>query len=597
MWIAELILALVAQEVIGLKPGESASPVIPEAGQKLLGPFLRGRLIDGVSSVPVEGAAVELWTEGDGPEPRIFAHDTSRGDGSFRLEDLRADKIMIRAKGYRSTLIGRGDRGEIMLLPLAKHLGLQVVDLDGNPIAGAHAESRQTCAHAPPAYVGVSNAAGVFDLATFPPLEDNPEIVVSARGYGAVLLQLPALMLAAGGLEVRLPKRRPIAFLVVDAMGTALANRRVAFGEEPTWCAVASDSNGRVVLDSPFFGREFVSKIEERGSLVFLASGRAPNSFEPTLAFIQLAEGQAVSAAPDSTVPVHVVDVTNHVLDLSVAAIREHGATRHGLEGVRFLNKDWGHTTIIAGGSFTGWKEAVNVLVAPIETTISVTREPVLEIQLPADQFWLVHVQAGDDSITLENPGLPLRQPVPAGKAITVCAVGERETRLARLGHIDEDRAVDLTRESSIVAKPLDEGTRIVHRISAADVAFAGEVRLPGGQLELDAPSGALEFEVPANANFECYLGGDNSVPRLIGPWDPAEIAIHFPRRGSLTVHGNLHALFAGGDEGNALEGGGFRVNDLAPGPLLVELVKLNGDLIRISLVLGDGEQRELTLR
>jgi len=206
-------------------------------------------------------------------------------------------------------------------------------------------------------------------------------------------------------------------------------------------------------------------------------------------------------------------------------------------------------------------------------------------------------VQAGDDSITLENPTLPLRQPVPSGPAITVCAVSETQTLLSRLGHIDEDRRVDLTRTSSRVPRFVEEGPAVVHRITAGKVAFSGQIRLPRRRLDLDAPDSALEFEVPANVNFECLLGGDDSVPRALGPGDPVETAIHFLRRGSLTVHGELRAVFAGGDEGDALEDGGFRVTDLAPGPLLVELVKANGDLINVSLVLADGEARELTLR
>lgn len=613
MLFAILLFALASQEVIGLRTGESAGPATLAGIPPSTYDCVSGRLLDGTNAAPIVGADIELWTEGDGPPPRRIVRDTSRADGSFRFsrDGTWADKILIRAAGYRSTLVASSDASEVFLLPQSKHLDLHVVDLDGKPIAGAHAETRQTCAHAPPAFVGVSNAAGLFDLSTFPPLEDGPEIVVSARGYGAVLLQMPELMLAPGGLEVRLPKRRSIGLTIVDSQGNALANRGVSLGVEPQWIALVTDNAGRAVFESPFFGREVLLKIENDGKSEFLASGRAPVSFEPRLMFIPHDVNRTVASSdPASPVPVHVVDAANRALDFPVAAVRENGSTRHGLSGVRWLGKDWGRTTIIAGGPFSGWTESVRVLDAPVETTLQVAREPVLEIQLPANEYWLVHVQAGDDSITLENPELPLRQPVPAGKVIVVCAVSEKETRLAHLGHIDEDCALDMTRSSSVVSPTHEMAPKIMHRVLAPGIELSGHVRLAQGQIDLEASTAALEFGVPANENFEGVVSAKDRIPRAIGAWDAAEISIALPRRASLAVHGNLKTIFAGGlfgerdnlaedSNGGAeqLFGGGFMVSDLAPGPLIVDLVREDGGVISISLVLGDGEQRELTLR
>lgn len=593
-----LLLALAPQEVSGLRPGEHAQAA---GGRAAAGgsDSVQGRVLDGVTSAPLAGAEVELWTEGDGPPPALLVRGKSRADGSFVLaasdERPHGDKLLIRAAGFRSTLVGRSDADEVLLCPVAKHLQLRAVDLDGEPIAGARVESRQTCAHAPPAFVATSDALGRFDLATFPPLDDEPELVVSARGYGAVLLQEPERMLAPDGLEARLPRRRPLAFQVVDSLGRPLARQQVSLGEEPHWSAVSTSVDGRAVFDSPFFGRAFVLKIEQSGSATgeFLASGRFPSSFEPRFVHVPIDAGQAKPEA--GTVPIHVVDAGGRAVDVPVGALREKGSTRHGLEGVKLLGADGGRTTLVAGGPFTGWNEAVKVLDAPAETTLTVEREPVLEIVLPPDTHWLVHVQAGDDSITLENPPLPLRQGVPAGKPIVVCAVGEKETRLSRLGQILDDARLDLTRTSSIVAR-LSAGeppsARSV-RVIASDAA--GHVRLADQRVEAEGAGGELRFDLPARAGFEGRVGAPGCVPVAIGPWLPPTAQIELHRRGSLTLRGKLAGLSAGGSEGQAIDGG-FRVDDLAPGPLLGEATLPDGRVVALELVLGDGEQRELSL-
>lgn len=53
----------------------------------------------------------------------------------------------------------------------------------------------------------------------------------------------------------------------------------------------------------------------------------------------------------------------------------------------------------------------------------------------------------------------------------------------------------------------------------------------------------------------------------------------------------------AGGLVGQVLAGGGFSIGNLAPGPLLVDLIRADGAAISLSIVLGDGEERELRLR
>src|SRR5690349_2288383 len=169
------LLAFVLQQLDGLRSGES---VLGSSQEVDASDRLRGRVLDGATGVPIAGAEVELWREEHDLTASLLGKALTRVDGSFvgpspKTAEERArppDKLIVRAAGHRSTCASSSDAGEIALLPLAKHLGLRVVDLDGNPIAGARAESRQACAHAPPAFVATSNASGVFDMSTFPPL-------------------------------------------------------------------------------------------------------------------------------------------------------------------------------------------------------------------------------------------------------------------------------------------------------------------------------------------------------------------------------------------------------------------------------------------
>ena len=136
--------------------------------------------------------------------------------------------------------------------------------------------------------------------------------------------------------------------------------KRVFQGEEPNWSATSTDGDGRAVFDSPTCGRTFRLSIEHEGASVFLAGGRVPGSISPT--FVRLEPGEPAPSAPtdaSSGIPVHVADPAGQTLDLRVGASNDKGSN---LELVSFLAKDWGRTTLIAGGAFSGWSESVRVL-------------------------------------------------------------------------------------------------------------------------------------------------------------------------------------------------------------------------------------------
>jgi len=608
-------LALALQTVAGLREGESATARAALAGE-FGAPAADGRLLHAFSGAPIVGAEIEVWMEIGSLARGPVASGTSLADGSFRIAHpgvLRVDKLLIRAEGFRSTTVGSADAQDLLMWPQASHLALRVVDLEGKPIAKAVAETRQTCAHAPPAYRGESDADGRFDLAQFPPLEDEPEIVVTAAGYGAMLLQLPEQMLAPGGLEVRLPRRPGIAFTVVDRGGAPSADRRVCLGVEPHWLAGATDKRGRIEFASVFFRREALVTVVTEGGGTWLAdSGLAPSDVEPRYVLPRETQSE-ISGAPgvseplergrkrpipsDRLVRVKLVDAEGRAVDAPLRALHPDGSDMPGdLE----LDLEWGPTTLIAGGAFSGWNESVRLLDKPGDTTLQLVKEPLLSIELP-DGYWTVHVQCRDDSVTLEGPDLPLKQPVPAGGPLIVCAVSETQTRLVRVPRIVADAGVDLRADECVVAERV-VGDAFSHiTLHVPEAKLAGHVRTSRGWLDPSGLPDEFRFEIQTGANFEGVMGAPGRLKRALGPTAEALVAesakLHdLPRLGSLRVRGALLALHAGGAEGEAVAASEFLVEDIAPGPLLAQVQLEDGRVLDLSLVLNDGERRELRI-
>jgi hypothetical protein len=601
MWTAILVSAAMAQQVEGLRPGESVRPGSPEASLTAR-ECVRGRLIDSRTARPVVGGTLELWTEGLGPAPRKVATAASASDGSFALlrrgED-KADKLIVHAAGYRSTLTSTSDADEILLWPRATHLGLRITDLEGRPIAGTRAETRQTCAHAPPAFEAVSDAGGVIDLATFPPLADGPELFITAQGYAGTLLAEHERMFSPGGLELRLGRARPVAMTVVDSDGKPLAGRRVGFGGEPDWYSLATDAHGRVEFAQTGQGAPYGVELEHQGKSEYLAGGLRPWSFEPRLVFFPADHPRwRERADPALLLPVHVIDETGAAVETLVGVQHEGGAE---FDGVRGLEKDWRGVRLVVGGPFTGFDEVVQDLGAAAQTTLRVRREPRLSLLLPADRgSWEVTVQAGPDSVRLRTDSSPLALAVPRGQPLVVFAESSREhgreRRLGRREGLEQDGTLDLTGDGARIAEPPVSVAGGARRVLAQGGPLKGRVRLREGNFEQEDLFGAFVFSTALNAAYEGWISAEGAVPRALGPWDPPVLEATLAWRGSLTVRGPLKALVAGGREAEALEEGLWRVEDLAPGPLLADAVLADGRVLRLELTLADGESRMLTI-
>ena len=593
--------ALALQTVGGMRAGESFTTRAASAGE-FSSPAASGRLLHAYSGTPITGACIEAWMEEGSFALGPRASGTSLSDGSFRIAHpgiQRVDKLLIRAKGFRSTTVGSADAQDLLLWPEASHLALRVVDLEGNPIAKALAQTRQTCAHAPPAYLGESDADGRFDLAEFPPLEDEPEIVVSAPGFGAMLLQLPEQMLAPGGLEVRLPRRRGIAFSVVDHGGAPLVDRRVSLGVEPHWLAGTTDQRGRVEFGSVFFRRELLVGVEmDAGGTWPAGSGLAPSDRE--LRFV-LPKEWPPAHIPTPSLPVgqrlrvKLADADSNRLDAPLRALHADGTE---LSGALEAGLERGPATLIAGGAFSGWNEMLRVLDKPLDTTLQLVREPLLTIELP-EGHWTVHVQCGDDSVTLEGPDLPLKQPVPAGGPLIVCAVNETQTRLVHLPRIAADASVDLRAKECVVAERV-AGDAFSHiTLHVPQAKLTGHVRTSSGWLDPSGLPDAFTFKIHSGASFEGVIGAPGRLARGLGP--TLEIQVQncaerpdLMRLCSLRVSGEVRTLRAGGAECEAVAGGEFLIEELAPGPLLAQVELVDGRVIDLSLSLDEGERREL---
>ena len=212
-----------------------------------------GRLLDVTSGAPVAGAICELWTE-DEDQPRLVESSFSRADGSYELHALAPNetKVRLRAPGYRSAVVAAPQGDLELLYPNDEPLVVRVLDLDGNPIAGARVRSHETCRHAPAAVEAVSGADGraVLDGA---PIRTSTDYEVRAPGYGAVV---PVYFEDLGSEPiVFLPRRAPVRLRLLDEDGRPLAHMRFRQqGPAPT--AFVTDANGCALLDSLFESRE-----------------------------------------------------------------------------------------------------------------------------------------------------------------------------------------------------------------------------------------------------------------------------------------------------------------------------------------------------
>jgi hypothetical protein len=406
-----------------------------------------GTVRDALSGAALAGVQCELWTEALYGPPESVARTVTGADGSYALDDRgRGDKLVLRKSGYRSTETGSPE-DELLLQPAGEPFTLRVLDLEGVPIAGAIVRTRQSCRHAVPAVEASSDASGFVAIHDLPATGD---LEVLAAGFGALG------KLGVGtwdfGPELYLPRRLPVRLRLLDERGRPLPARSGRYDGESGGFPLEIDVQGRATLDTLFDDRDggFSWRQGTPGCRSPADPGDVPaldrewtlrcGRFEPER-----------SAQPASVLHV-VLDAPPDLPDAAQPRVfceegwvfREAG--RHDVPA--------GALRVAVGSAFSGVRERVTLVeLAPGEArtvALAIEPEPELRVLLP-DGWFLVHVQAGDDSVTLGTDGGELTAHVPPGEPVVVLAQGAT-VRRARLAPWSGTATADLRAPGAAVA-------------------------------------------------------------------------------------------------------------------------------------------------
>lgn len=539
---------LLASLLVGLAlvPQREApdGPQDPEPAAAPTGAWsFEGRVHDAFTGAALAGVHCELWTEDLYAEPVRVAEAWTGADGRYRLSGTgkRGEKLVLSRAGYRRTERGTPDE-ELALFPAREPFTLRVLDLDGNPIAGALVQTRQSCRHAKSAVRATSDADGTVTIADMPPFEDGGEVEVLAPGYGALGDLWPPELWDLG--ELRLPRRRVSVVRWLDADGRPVASGQVRYEGGDGSYLLDPDAEGRVTHDRLFGDRHGVvswrpgdPKTSGRHLDVFPSTGSwSSRPGDPPEAACSSGV-RLVEITPDST----LADGSRS-LEPWIRLLHDEGWVVWGTGEHRVPP---GRAWLVVGRNFSGVRERVT----PVELATGETREleavlepePLLRLLVPESTWW-IHVQAGDDSVTLEapKPGAELRTPVPAGVPVTVLAQG-RDVHRATLAPWERETTLDLTTPATrLVPERAERATvELRFRVRAADggaLAAEASARAAGTQLsDLDPAGSGVLFRVPEGARWEASFAAEGFTTLyrsgLAGPTRPGAVEeIRLPR-------------------------------------------------------------------
>ncbi|MEW6071314.1 MAG: hypothetical protein AB1726_01795, partial [Planctomycetota bacterium] len=413
------------------------------------------------------------------------------------------------------------------------------------------------------------------------------------------------------------PRRRlPFELTVLDEEGGPWAGRRVTGTERP-WGGAFTDASGHVVLPPYRYGRDAVWTVHDQDGEValnpILIPQRRPMTLRPAEAPLDLAE----RGEPCTRLAIRIEgidpDLEPHRRP-EVQITTPAGFATWGSPGEHVVPR--GLVLVQLGQAFHGWREELFDLEFTTETAELVLRpipEPRLRVFLPAEWYRL-HVQAGDDSITAEErmgeAGAPFVCSIPAGEPVTVIA--ESATgglRRARLDPIEADTDLRLDGDDCVLRAGFDVQAhpRVALAVELADEngeavleddldvwSAAGE-----GAAQRTGP-GSWRMEVPAGLPLELDLRAEGFTTvhrRFAAPTvvEPAPRRVTLERRAALVLRGNLAAVEVGGAR-PAVENDAVAL-DVAPGPLLLSVHRWNAPPLALELLLVPGERRMLTVR
>ncbi|MEQ8766395.1 MAG: carboxypeptidase-like regulatory domain-containing protein [Planctomycetota bacterium] len=617
------LMAAASDRVEGLTGSESWSLLAkaPPATEDVR--WIEGRIVVGPTGQGLPGARVEVFTEDFAEPQRIILRldETTTGvDGSFRVRGrvgtVIGEKIRVSAAGFGSLLLPANDFDDVAVAldePVARRLRL--TDLEGRPIEGGELRLRQSCVHSPATEVFRSDAAGEL-LLRGPAIDHWVDFEAAADGYGLVTGDLDELLHrpdADGVVELPLPRRPVIDLVVLDSEGRPASGRRVAFEHSPvvtSWIG----PDGQARFGSVAYLREGVVRfVDPRGeqhlTALWVPPGEAVTLREDADAFDPPAgwRGPSFEIVQPEGLP------SEKWKWPLVRVIHEAGWIAEGF-GSHLLPP--GEIEVLVGADFSGWKpyRSKTVLEGSPRFEPRPEREPVLTVSLPAQQLRRLHVQAGDDSVSLDYEQLRERVvevPVPSDRPIVVLAEtvnGERR-RLERTG-IAEDTEVSL-RESSLIIRPGYDPMLSPTCHLDLDVRDRSGAVLPIEKLTVTGPDGSedvtpetsedvVRLELAANQPFTIEIsssgyGRARLTGTAMGHGETMHRRARMRREATVVLTGNVVGARAAGLSTEPSDDG-FRA-ELAAGPCLVMVETREGDRIGIRLDLEEGDLRALHVR
>ncbi|MBI5433111.1 MAG: carboxypeptidase regulatory-like domain-containing protein [Planctomycetes bacterium] len=585
------------------------------------------RFLDAETARPLAGVTVELWTE-EGSKPtraatRLMAL-TSGEDGGLLIPPglpyVRADKLRISRPGYASREVhGALDAGEFLLQP-ALARAFRVLDLDGRPVAGATLVLRESCAHAVPASSATTDWDGRAVLVDLP--YGHGEVEVFAGGFGALsqrwldhsLLDERAARFAEP-IELRVARRAGFELELIDAHGAPLVGRRIVHMDGPLVPAW-SDESGRLRHDP------LCTERAPRFELSDAAGTGVLDAFElPTggVTRVALADGPPPIERHFAELAVRFEGLAADGARPPVVVRGSDGRARSLRAGENAVATPLGPTRVKVGAAFSGWSETTFELDSPVDAALTIRpeREAALVVALPENTLF-VHAQAGDDSITREEPNESrLSLYVPTDRRVVLWAeTAEGAAYRAELAPLRAGAQIDVAlRENCVRAVPSTDARprcRVRFEVRSLGTRLgAGEVRarlahaLGDESIEHAGPdaAGGFEFELPRGdlyrVRFDCELR--NCVPvELVGRVpDAAESTrpVELVARARVTFEHARIVFGPGASPADSRFTDGARELaglDLAPGLTTLQVQTADGKTRVVRLDLKPGEVREL---
>ena len=466
-----------------------------------------GHVRDACTAAPIEGVAVELWTENELGPPELVARVRTDARGGYVLPDPAhlGAKLRLLHERYRSHVDASSEE-EFELFPRGVPSVILARDLEGAAIPGARLVVTRTCRHAIPTVEAVSDARGLIDIPDMPSCWDGGEVTILAAGFGA-LGNLSVEQVESFG-TIYLPRRRAVHLRVLDKGGFPVRTGGCRYEAEDGGYPLTFDAQGRTTIDALFADRAgglhgpgIGLELPPAGDEWSLHAGARPESVSTSWLQVLL----DVPIEEEASIPLCAYDERGHV---TVQLTRGQDVTA-------------GKVRVVLGRRFSGVRQTVLPLeLRPGERSTlepAIEREPELSVLLPVG-YWLLSIQVGDDSITrwVEGPK-PFVSGVPPGEPVVVLAQGT-DVRRARLVPWTGATTLDL-RDAAHALEPAAKDTRpfaASFRVRAPDgrplVVEATVSTLGEEPADLDPAPDLVRVAIPAGARYEVRLAAEGHV-------------------------------------------------------------------------------------